>query len=385
MKILHIGPVNPNRASGISESILGLSKAQTALGHSVALLPSVPPKVSREAISQDIFLITNKNQRHYNPWKISNDCLNVIKADFGIPDIINFHDTYIPFHSAFGRICEHKDLPYIITPQGGFTYLAQNVKPLKKKFGNISFMDHFVKKAKALFATSNNEANDMITYYPNSKIFVIPNGIDEELPYIEAKVNPKDLKEFHSKDDLIIGFLGRLDVYHKGIDLLLLAIKSLQDMGYGEKIKLVIVGPFNTNADRTKIESLINSLKYPDKVMIVGPAYGDDKWEWLKTFDVFIHTSRFEGLPVAVLEAMAFGKPCIVTPGSNIQDIISASNGGFLCDESINSIANAIYESKERKDELIKLGNNAKTYAMNNLTWQIIAQRLIKIMENIIH
>jgi glycosyltransferase involved in cell wall biosynthesis len=385
MKILHIGPVNPNKASGVSASIIGLSKAQVIIGNSIALLPSEPPEVSKGAFYQDLVLLSNPNLGHRNPWRITDKWINVVNDKFGTPDIINFHDTYIPFHSAFGRICERADIPYVITPQGGLTHLAQNVKPIKKKIGNILFMDHFVKNAKALFATSQNEADDMMEYYPNSEIFILPNGIDEELLYLEPKMNKKNLKEFCNEDDLIVGFIGRLDVYHKGIDLLLLTIKSLQEKGYGDNIKLVMVGPFYTEADKNEIESLVNSLKYPDKVMIVGPAYGDDKWEWLKTFDVFIHTSRFEGLPVAVLEAMAFGKPCIVTPGSNIQDIITASNGGFLCDESINSIASAIYESKEKKDELPKLGDNAKTYATNNLTWQIIAQRSIKIMENIIH
>jgi len=384
MKILHIGPIDPNTAFGVSASILGLSKAQSSLGHSVALLPSVSP-VSKEALSKDVFLIPNLNPRHYNPWKLSNDWINTIKADFGIPDIINFHDTFIPFHSAFGRICERMGLPYIITPQGGLTHLALSVKPIKKKLGNILFMSHFVKSAKALFATSNNEANDMMKSYQNSKIFILPNGIDEELLSLESKVNPRNLGEFSNEGDLIIGFLGRLDVYHKGIDLLLLAIKSLQDRGYGEKIKLVMIGPFHTNTDKSTIKSLLNSLKYSDKVMIVGPVYGEDKWEWFKTFDVFIHTSRFEGLPVAVLEAMAFGKPCIVTPGSNIQDIILTSHGGFLCDESIDSIANAISKSKERKDELSELGNNAKTYVANYLTWKILAQRSINIIENILN
>lgn len=382
MKILHIGPF-PDKVSGISESVLGLSNAQTALGHKVALLPSMPTKVSKEILFQDIFLISNPNPRHYNPWILSNDWVNIIKADFGIPDIIDFHDTYIPFHSAFGKICERMNLPYFITPQGGLTSLAQGIKPIKKKLGNILFMQHFAKNAKALFATSQNEANDMMKYYPNSKIFILPNGIDEKLLFLEPKMNKKDLKEFCNEDDLILGFIGRLDVYHKGIDLLFSAIKSLQENGYGNNIRLVMIGPFNTKADRNEIISLVNSLKYPDKVMIVGPAYDDDKWQWLKTFDIFIHTSRFEGLPVAVLEAMAFGKPCIVTPGSNVQNIISVSNGGFLCNGSIDSIASAIYESKERKGELPKLGNNARTYVASHLTWRIIAQQSISIMETL--
>lgn len=376
MKILHIGPVYSERASGPSESILGLAKGQVSIGCDVALLPSQPTKLSKENVPEGIILLPSPKKRHLNPWKISRSWLNTIIENFGRPDIIDIHDTFIPFQTSLAGLFKKENWPYVFTSRGGLSPLALNVKFFKKKLGSLLFLNHFIKNSKAIHALCENEAKDIQTLYPSSKIFIVPNGIDESLIDLSNQLAPVELNNFHKDNDLVIGFIGRIDVYHKGIDLLLLALGLLEKEKSDKKIGLLMMGPFHTFNDKRQVETLINSLKFPERVILTGPVFGEDKWKLLKACDIFVHTSRFEGMPMAVLEAMAFGKPCLVTPGSNMQDIISACNGGWLCEESPISIAQTITQIGQK--EISKRGINARNYVKTHLTWPIVAQQYLE-------
>lgn len=377
MRILHIGPVHLNRSSGPSHSILGLAKGQTTIGHSVALLPSEPPGIAEGTIDGDITLIPCPKYRHLNPWKVSKDWLKVIRENFGKPDIVNFHDTYIPFQTALAKLFVREGWPYVFTPRGGLTRLAQGIKPIKKKVGNLFFFKYFVTNAIAIHALCQSEAAGIRFFYPNAKTFTVSNGVDKKLIFLSSQLSPKELTGFQKRGDLVLGFIGRIDIYCKGIDLLLLSLKLLQDRGLSKNVKLLLVGPFYTPNDEQQVRKLIATLRFPDNVMLAGPVYGEEKWKLLLACDAFVHTSRFEGMPIAAIEAMAFGKPCIVTPGSNMQAVISESNGGWLCDLSIDSIANTLLRVCEEKETILERGKNAKKYAQSHLTWPTLARQWV--------
>jgi len=385
MKILHVGPVYSNRSSGPSFSILGLAKGEASIDCEVALLPSGPHGINGKAVGNDIALIAGPNKRHLNPWKVSKDWIKVIRENFGKPDIINIHDTYIPFQTALAKLFIKEGWPYILTPRGGLTRGAQGIKSLKKRAGNLFFFKHFVMNARAIHVLCENEAADVRLFYPKANIFIVPNGIDEELFLLSSRLNSKKLKGFRKEGDLVLGFIGRIDIYHKGIDLLLLSLKSLQDRGLGKNIKLLMVGPFYTPNDEQQVRKLIGALIFPDNIMLVGPVYGEKKWRLLLACDVFVHTSRFEGMPMAVLEAMAFGKPCIVTPGSNMQDIVSGCNGGWLCNPSISSISDTLLRIYKEKEAIRERGKNSKNYAKSYLTWPLVAQQWLENFHEILN
>ncbi len=126
MKILHIGPVKPDRvATGPSHSIRGLVTAQAEIGLEVGLLSSVPlqkGQLPREL--PGVRVICNQFKCHRNPWVAPENCLRKIVDEFGKPDLINFHSTYIPLQTALARKFRKQGWPYIITPRGGMTYLA---------------------------------------------------------------------------------------------------------------------------------------------------------------------------------------------------------------------------------------------------------------------
>lgn len=384
-KILHVGPVFANRSSGPSNSILGLAKGMVLNGCEIALLASEPPGISRELIPAPITLLPSPQKRHLNPWVISKKWIEMIYEHFGRPDIVNFHDTYIPFQTALASLCRKAGWPYVVTPRGGLTYLAQKIKPFKKKTGNMLFFNRFIKYAEKIHSLSENEASDIGNLFPNSRVVVIPNGIDENLFSLAASLKNGSKKIDRENNNITLGFVGRLDVYHKGLDLLLKAIKKVQINKKNNQLHLLLVGPYYRKEDEQQIKTMINELLYPENIKLTGAAYGEHKWKLLNSCDVFVHTSRFEGMPMAVLEAMAFGKPCMVTPGSNVQHLISESRGGWLCGVNPDSISETLLNILVNKEEIKKRGENAERYAKKHLGWSNIADQWISKMSDLIN
>ena len=85
-------------------------------------------------------------------------------------------------------------------------------------------------------------------------------------------------------------------------------------------------------------------------------------------------TSRFEGMPMGLIEALSYGVPCIVTPGTNLMQEIESAGAGFGCELMPEKIASAIMLSLTNKTELLEMRNNAKVLAAQ-YSWDEIASK----------
>src|SRR5690606_24298476 len=89
----------------------------------------------------------------------------------------------------------------------------------------------------------------------------------------------------------------------------------------------------------------------------------------------FVHTSRYEGQPQAVMEALAAGTPALLTPGTNMQKFIIENNMGWVCGHSTKDIADGLIRiSQCKQEEFEKLSQNAAIYAYKNFRWDVIAR-----------
>jgi len=377
MKILHVGPIKPTRtAAGANHSIRGWAAAQAEIGLEVGLLPSLalPPGVQMEEI-RGVCQFESPHKPHYNPWFISHDCVRRIQREFGTPDLVNFHSTYIPFNTALARRCRRLGWPYIVTPHGGMTYLAQGIKHFKKTLGNLTAFRSYVKHAAAIHALSPREAKEAQDLFNVRQVFTVPNGVEEELFKAAEKLSPTDLGDFVDNSDLVLGFVGRIDVYIKGLDLLLEALSKVKEKLGGPRCKLLMIGPFHTNRDKKYIVSTIRKLGLQDIVKLPGPKFGQEKWSCFLACDVYVQTSRSEGMPMAVLEAMALGRPCLVTPETRLSDVV-CRGGGWECETNPDSIADAIMDIYRAKASLPAIGKRLQDVVRQRFTWPKVAHQL---------
>lgn len=374
MRILHAATTRSDRSSGVSVYALELLRALVEEGDiQVGLLPSVPgiDPLGHSAIPGCI-LLDPPARRHFNPWHISASWLDRIEKVFGRPDLVHFHSVYDPFHTALARRMRERGWKYAVSPHGALQERAQAHKALKKTLGNLLFFDDYMRHAAIVFATSNVEKDFITARYPGVRTLVNMNAVSEKLLARMAELPappPRAGRPF------VVGYIGRLEVYHKGLDSFLGAISCLEAGDPGPDVRFVLVGPYQTPGAERTLKAMRAALKRQERVVFAGPKHGDAKLEALSGFDAFIHTSRHEGMPAAVIEAMAASKPCILTPGTNLQFIASELGGGWACGDAPASIAAAIREAALADPaELARRGRSARCYVEEHMTWPVLAR-----------
>jgi glycosyltransferase involved in cell wall biosynthesis len=114
-------------------------------------------------------------------------------------------------------------------------------------------------------------------------------------------------------------------------------------------------------------------------VKLSGPVVGDAKAALLRRADVFLHPSRSEGHPMAVLEALAYGVPCLVTPVTNMAEEVAAAGAGWKMEPSPQGIAAGIRKAvTDGIDALQAAGEKARRLAVENYGWDKIAARSVE-------
>jgi len=142
-------------------------------------------------------------------------------------------------------------------------------------------------------------------------------------------------------DVFCVGFIGRLG-YEKGPDIFLEAVAKLQDSGF----QAVLVGD---GAMRADLESRIDASNLRERVKSAGRV--ENAGRLLKAFDVIVLSSRTEGTPIVLLEAMAARVPVVATRVGGIPDIVSEREALLTAKEQPAEIAAAIRSIHDHRTE----------------------------------
>ena len=288
---------------------------------------------------------------------------------FGKPDLVVFHEVYIWQYIIVSAYLRRFKIPYIIIPHGSLTCNAQKYKCIKKKIGNSFLFYKFINGAIALQFLSRIELKS--SNFGKVK-FIGTNGIT--LPQL-TKLN-------FNKNSLVFCYIGRLNIYYKGIDLLILAISKKADVIREKKVDIKIYGPDEDNS-RNKISNLIKKYNLSDIVSLNKEVFANEKEKVLLESDVFIQTSRTEGMPMGILEAMSYGLPCLVTRGTSLVELIEKYDAGWVCETNIESIIECIVKCCQEIDLFKTKGQNARRLIEENFTWEKIARETIENYEKI--
>ena len=183
------------------------------------------------------------------------------------------------------------------------------------------------------------------------RIVFVPNGIKVE-SYSQEIDRASIRAEFGVLTDVcLLGTVGRL-TKQKGVDTLLYALSYLK----AERINLFIIG---VGEQETKLRELATQLNLESRVHFLG--YRLDIPKLLRILDVYVHPARFEGMPNAVLEAMAAACPIVASGVDGIRELIEDGVHGWLVlPENPVLLANTIKEVLSNPDEACRRGNLAR-------------------------
>ena len=96
-------------------------------------------------------------------------------------------------------------------------------------------------------------------------------------------------------------------------------------------------------------------------------------------------TSRFEGHPISVLDALAHGIPCLLTPGTNMAAQVASERAGWEVEPTAVSIARGIEEILRGNYCLTDYGNRAREMAIREFAWSYVADRTIQCYKEVLN
>ena len=172
-----------------------------------------------------------------------------------------------------------------------------------------------------------------------------------------------------STDAMVIAFSGRLEVV-KGLELLLESFKVLSQRASAPSL-LVICGD---GTQKQTLTGLVHEWGLERRVLFTGTLDPDFLAQYLQVSDVFAMTSHYEGLPNAMLEAMACGLPVVSTNVGGIARVVKNNETGYLLSHrDASSCAKLLEEAYCHRFEL---GKNAHDLVRENYSIQTVARQI---------
>lgn len=377
MKIIHLvlGKVNPERMNGVNKVVYEMATRQHAAGYDVEVWGITANPVHDYPARN---FTTQLFPTGPHPFAIATELKQALSA---LPAnvVVHMHGGFIPVFSRLSALLQRLKKPFVYTPHGSYNVIALKKGGWKKFFYMPLFEKPLLKRAALVHSLGKSEVDGLHQISPGKKSVLIPYGFDTT-----------SLEHFHAAamqpngaETSIVTFCGRIDTHTKGLDLLMAAMVPVcQQLG---NVQLWIIGDSN---QREALQQQAQSLGLGDKVIFYGARYGEEKMLLLEKSHVFVHPSRNEGLPTAVLEAAAIGLPCVVTRATNVGEVVEASHAGWVVEHpDASELANAITAAitAHKQGQLPVYAMAARNMVAASFHWNTILEQLAKMYQSCLH
>jgi len=358
MRIVHIlqGKANPESLNGVNKAVHWMATYQLRQGHDVEVWGLVSrmnlPPHSREYALR-LFPVT---QLRVTLGREIKAALRGLEPGTWV----HFHSVFIPEYPTIAQLLKKRGLTYSISPHNGYTPGVFNKNPWKKRLYFILREAKYLRNAAWVHVLSETEARDVLRIAPKTRTVLISYG--QEL--LTARADALSA----SAERPLIGFCGRLARHVKGLDYLLDGFLAYKAGGGSGDLWLIGDGE-----DRAELEKQVAESGVQSHVRFFGAKHGEEKLNLIAAFDVFIHCSRWEGLPTACLEAAALARPLLVSRETNLAGYVERSGAGLVLDEtSAAGVEHAlqIVQRLYEENRLQQMGDNSRLLADTEFRWE---------------
>jgi glycosyltransferase involved in cell wall biosynthesis len=373
MRIIHIllGKANPNNLNGVNKAVHEMATSQAQLGHEVevwGLSSSMKAPDHPRAYRLRIFPVTRMRVTLGKELKTA-----LAGLESGV--WVHFHSAFIPEYPTISRWLKKRSLVYGITPHNGYAPGVFRKNPWKKQMYTALREAKYIRNAAWIQIVGQTEAQDIRRIAPHARIVRIPNG---QHP-IAARTNtlPANVER------PLIVFCGRLHTQSKGLDFLLDGFAAYKAQGGRGELWLIGDGE-----DRAELERQVTEGGAQAKIHFLGAKHGDEKFDLVASCDAFIHSSRWEGLPGACLEAASLGKPLLVSQETNLGEYIERSGAGLVLDETSPAGVQCALERCQRlyeEHKLQQMGENARQMIEKEFQWEKNARSFLAAIADASH
>jgi glycosyltransferase involved in cell wall biosynthesis len=378
LNILHVIPTLDPAAGGPPRIALSLAGGAAELGHNVTLL-SYDPGAARQRVDQQLDEIAGARLVHLHFLQTPSrfEKLTARKSRGQIHrlisgfDIVHIHTLWDAISMAAMGIARKRHIPYVLLVNGMLDPWSLSQRKLKKKIALALGVRPLLNHAAFLQAGNAGEKDCIANLSLASPIHIIPNGINpKQFEQLPARGN------FYAAHPQLNGhpyilFLSRLH-YKKGLDYLAETLAILAKTH--ADLQLVVAGP--DDGARSDFETDIRNRQLQDRVHVLGPIFGPEKYSALQDALCFCLPSRQEGFSVAVLEAMACATPVVISNACHFPEVAAADAGEVVPLDAL-TIAAAIERILADPTQRTRMGDAARAMVYQHYTWPKIARQLI--------
>ena len=394
MKILHIVPTYYPclEAGGVVNAVYKLSKKQAEVGNDVSVF-TTDSCIERMKLDKR-YNVDIEGVKVYYFRNLSNSLKTKFLIDTPYPlplkirkeikkyDIVHIHEHRHSLAIAASHYASKNNIPYVIQAHGSVLPFFQKEK-LKEIFDKL-WGFKILKNASKVFALTNVEKEQYLKMgVEEERIEIVPLGIDiEEYSKLPSKGNFREKYNISENDKLLL-FIGRIHKI-KGLDLLVNSLDVLNREYIKknvENLKLAIIGP--DNGFLAELKKVIADLDLEENIIITGPLFNKDKIEAIVDCDIFIMPSQYESFTTSGLEAMACGKPLILTKNNHIHTWVD-NNTGLSAEYDKNDLADKIQKLLADEKLMEKFGKNGLKEIKENYNWDSIEKKIDLIYRELI-
>jgi glycosyltransferase involved in cell wall biosynthesis len=368
-KIIQInhGTPNPNSLNGVNKVVHYLSSSLEKLNCEVEVWCLTDGYESAKfARSYKMYSYKkNKNRFQLDP-KLKHRVLSLKNMDV----VFHFHSVFIPEFYSLARILKKLNIPWIITPHSGYAKNSLKKNYFVKKVYFLLFENYLIQNSQLIHIIGHSEKDDIRTINDRIKTILIPNGQSRENLYSEGD------KIKIEKRGMVFGYCGRLAIRQKGLDLLFAGFHQYCLQNGSANLWLIGDGP-----DKKTLHTIATKLGLQNRILFLGKMFDSEKIAHINQMDFFVHSSRWEGLPTAVLEATALNKPIIISNQTNMGEYVKEYTNGLVieyldsnCISSTLHKAEAIFNTPAYE----KMKRASGQLTTDNFDWDNIAEQALQ-------
>lgn len=307
---------------------------------------------------------------YFRRWGYSPGMMKRLRLLTAEADVVLVHAHFQYANWAGARAARRAGKPYMVFAHGSLKRASLRASSgLHKRIYLGLFERSNLSRAAHVAFNAEEEMEDSLFA---SHGVVIPNGI-APMEFVELP----ERGAYRARHPELVGrivflFLGRIDIRQKAVDVMVEAFARLA--AERSDVVLVLAGP-SEDGDTATVRALVAARGLGGRVRLPGLVSGRDKLELLRDADVFLMPSRYEGLSIALLEAMASALPVVLSDQAGLHRQVARHGCGRVVRPEAESTLGAMREMLDISLRT-RCGDAARRLVMAEHTWPAIAAKL---------
>ena len=359
MHVVHLLDSSSRLAGGIAEAVKGLAKAQAAAGAKVSVLAGTDVQSEADRAGWAPLAVDNVASAGLRDG-IMGAALQA-RLDQLQPDLVHLHGLWGPAARALAGW--RGQVPFVVSPHGMLDAWALARSAAKKRISAALWEGGLLRRAAFVHALATAEEQAVRAYGVTGRVEVVPNGV----------VCPAEIGPLPTAAPRIMLFMARIHP-KKGLAELITAWAMLPP-ALRQEWHLRIAG-WDEIGILDELRQQAAAAGLGDGISFPGGLHGADKDAALRGASAFILPSHSEGLPMAVLEAWAYGLPVFMTQACNLPEGFAAGAAVEVSTDPAQ-MAGVLARTLADDDALAAAGAAGRRLALDHFAWDAIAARML--------